>query len=99
MFNQIPDSAWKKYEPGKILQIIKKDRDFLSVLELNTVLVWQGALIKSTTYLVGESWDGGMFWTFFDSQGDRQAALRIKPDLPADLVIPVRTETRDKIKN
>src|SRR5688572_11332067 len=26
-FSQAPDSAWKRYEAGKILQVIKKDRD------------------------------------------------------------------------
>ena len=105
MFSQVPDSAWKKYEPGKILQVIKTGGDYQAIIELKTIIEWQGSRITTTSHLIGESWDGGMFWTFFDSQGDRIAAKLIKPDLNEQLVVPQREETKEpltmpvKIKN
>jgi hypothetical protein len=96
-FSQAPDSAWKKYEAGKILQVIKKDRDLQALIELNTVIEWQGNRITTTSHLVGESWDGGMFWTFFDSQGDRVAAKQINPNLSDQLIIPKREEKKEPV--
>lgn len=93
-FSQIPGTAWKKYEPGKILQIIKTGGDYQTIIELKTKLEWQGSLITTTSHLIGESWDGGRFWTFFDSQGDVRAAKMIKPDLSDLLIIPERQETK-----
>jgi len=97
MFSQVPDSAWKKYEAGNILQVIKTGGDYQAVIELNTVLEWEGNRITSTSHLVGESWSGGMFWTFFDSQGDVIAAKMIKPDLHEQLIIPKREEKREAL--
>jgi hypothetical protein len=88
MFLQVPDSAWKKYETGNILQVIKTDGDLQTLIELNSVLEWQGNRITTTSYLVGECWDGGLFWTFFDSQNDVSIAKLIKPDLSEQLIIP-----------
>lgn len=98
MFSQIPDSAWKKYETGKVLQVIKTDGDYQAIIELKTIIEWDGTRTKATSHLIGESWDGGMFWTFFDSQGDRSAAKQIKPDLSDALIIPPRDEKREAIK-
>jgi len=95
MFGQIPDTAWKQYEPGKILQIIKTGGDYQAIIELKTLIEWQGSRITTTSHLIGESWDGGLFWSFFDSQGDVIAAKMIKPDLDAQLVIPKREEKRE----
>lgn len=97
MFSQVPDSAWKKYETGKILQVIKTGGDFQTIIELNTIIEWQGNRITTTSHLVGESWDGGMFWTFFDSQGDVNASKLIKPDLHEQLMIPKREETIESL--
>lgn len=94
MFSQVPASAWKKYEPGKILQVLKTGRDYQAIIELNAVLEWEGKLVTSTSHLVGSSWDGGMFWTFFDSQGDVRAARQIMPELDPQLVIPKREEIK-----
>jgi hypothetical protein len=97
MFSQIPDSAWKQYEPGRILQVIKTGGDLQTVIELKSVIEWEGRRITAVNYLVGESWDGGLFWTFFDSQGDRISALLIKPDLSDQLIIPAKMEKVEAI--
>lgn len=105
MFSEIPDSAWKQYEPGRILQVIKTGGDLQTVIELKSVLEWQGKLFTTVSHLIGESWDGGLFWTFFDAGSDRASALLIKPDLSERLIIPVKTEkseplpSRPKTKN
>ncbi len=97
IFSAIPDTAWKKYEAGKILQVIKQGNDLLTIIELNSQLEWQGVKVTGTDYLIGESWNGGLFWTFFDSQGDRISALRIKPDLSEQLFIPKRKEIKEPV--
>ena len=99
MFRAIPDSAWKKYEPGKILQVIKTAGDLQAVIELNYVLEWQGYRTITTIHLIGESWDGGLFWTFFNSEGDVILAKLIKPDLSDQLIIPQKKETGELIRN
>ena len=99
MFESIPDSAWKQYEPGKILQVIKTGGDLQTIIELKTVIEWQGNRINSVTYLIGESWDGGLFWTFFDSEGDRASAMLIKPDLDEQLIIPKKIEKTETISS
>ena len=97
IFSQVPDTAWKKYEAGKILQVIKTGGDYQAIIELKTIIEWQGNRITSTSHLIGESWDGGMFWTFFDSQGDVRAAKLIKPDLSEQLIVPEREETKEPL--
>ena len=99
MFKPIPDSAWKLYEAGRILQVIKTAGDLQTILELTSILEWQGNRITTVSHLIGESWDGGLFWTFFDSEGDRATALLIKPDLDEHLIIPQKTETRDPVSS
>ncbi len=96
-FGQIPDSAWKKYEPGKILQVIKHGKDFEAVIELKTIINYQGYRTTATTHLVGQSWDGGMFWMFFDTQGDRRATKIIYPNLSDELIIPKRDEKQERL--
>jgi hypothetical protein len=97
MFIQIPETAWKEYKQGKILQVIKTGGDLQTVVELRTVLDWEGRRITTVSHLVGQSWDGGLFWTFFDSEGDRTAAMLIKPDLSDQLNIPKKTEKAESI--
>ncbi len=99
VFNQVPDSAWKKYEQGKILQLVKTGRDFQAILELHSIIEWQGMKVTSTDLLIGESWDGGMFWTFFDSQGDANNARLINPSLSKELIIPKKMEIKEPISN
>jgi hypothetical protein len=91
-FRQIPDTAWKKYEPGSVLQIIKTAGDLQAIVELHSIIEWDQVRITTTHHLVAESWNGGMFWTFFDSQNNREFAAMIKPDLSDQLVIPKRVE-------
>jgi hypothetical protein len=92
MFSPIPDSAWKEYKAGKILQVIKTGGDFQTAVELRSVVDWEGRRITTVSHLIGQSWDGGLFWTFFDSEGDRTAAMLMKPDLSEQLIIPQKTE-------
>ncbi|MBL7731074.1 MAG: hypothetical protein JNM88_07850 [Chitinophagaceae bacterium] len=98
-FSQIPDSAWKKYAPGKILQVVKTPGELQCIIELNSVIEWQGRRVTSTAALVGQSWDGGLFWTFFDSQNDAQAARMIKPDLSEALIIPAKKEKLENLSS
>jgi hypothetical protein len=105
MFSPIPDSAWKKFEPGMILQVIKSAGDLQTVIELKSIIEWQGNRTTTVSHLIGESWDGGLFWTFFDSGDDKSAAMQIKPDLSDQLIVPKKIEntepisTRSKTKN
>jgi hypothetical protein len=92
MFNTVPDSAWKKYEAGKILQVVRTGKDLQGIIELNSILEWQGMRVTSTAYMVAESWNNGFTWTFFDSQGDANTARIIIPSLSTDLVIPPKNE-------
>lgn len=98
IFNQLPDSAWKKYETGKIVQVLKTEGDYQAIIELKSIIEFDGTRTTTTSYLVAESWDGGLFWTFFDSQGDRAACKLIKPDLSDLLIIPEKDEKREPIK-
>jgi hypothetical protein len=88
----MPDSAWKKYQPGSVLQIVQTGGDLQAIAELHSVIVWQGSRITTTHHLLAESWNGGLFWTFFDTQNNREAALMIKPDLSDKIIIPKRDE-------
>lgn len=97
MFMQIPDSALKKYETGNILQVVKTAGDLQTVIEFNSVIEWQGNRITSTSYMVGESWSGGLFWTFFDAQNDVAIAKLIKPDLSELLIIPAKNEKVERL--
>jgi len=97
-FGPIPASAWKVYEPGKVLQVINTGNDFQSVIELQSVIEWDGKRITTILYLVGQSWDGGLFWTFFDSQNDVKAARQIKPDLSNELIIPAKNEKVESVQ-
>jgi hypothetical protein len=96
-FSGIPDTAWKKYEAGDLLQVIKTDGDLQAIVELNSILEWQGMRITTTSHLVAQSWDGGYFWNFFDSRNDRAASSLIKSDLSPLLIIPERKEKMEKL--
>lgn len=97
MFAPVPESAWKQYEAGNILQVIKTEGDLQAVIELKSVLEWNGNRITTLSYLIAESWDGGMFWTFFDTEGDRAKALLIKPDLNELLILPPKKESIEPV--
>jgi len=96
-FALIPDSAWELYEPGKVLQVIKTPGDLQAVIELKSVILFEGSRITSVAHLIGESWDGGLFWTFFGSEGDKEMARLIKPDLGEQLMIPPKKETKQTL--
>jgi hypothetical protein len=91
-FATVPDSAWKLYKPGNILQVVKTPTELQTIIELHSIIEWQGYRINNTGYLLGQSWDGGQFWTFFDTQSDRNAAQHIKPDISEDIIIPPKKE-------
>lgn len=94
-FAVIPDNAWEKYEQGKILQVVKAATDMQATIELKSVLLMGQTRICTTTCLVGQSWDGGQFWTFFSSDGSKETAKHIKPDLSDLLLIPKTVETKE----
>ncbi len=96
MFAEIPADAWKVYAPGSVLQVIKSGADLQCVVELNSVIETDGKRITSKNHLIGQSWDGGIFWTFFDSQNNKLAARQIKPDLSEAIVIPAKVA--DKVE-
>jgi hypothetical protein len=97
MFSKVPDSAWKKYEAGKILQVVRNGKDLQGIIELQSVLEWQGVRVTSTAYMVAESWNNGYTWTFFDSQGDINDARVIIPTLSHELVIPEKKEIMEPL--
>jgi hypothetical protein len=96
-FAGVPDTAWKVYKTGKILQVVKTATDLQAVIELHSVVEWEGRRVTSTLDLIGQSWDGGLFWTFFDSQNNINAVKTIKPDLSPDLLIPPKNEKMENI--
>ncbi len=96
-FIAVPGSAWKEYKAGKILQIIKTAGDLQAVIELISVLEWQGQRITTVTHMVGDSWDGGLFWRFFDSEGDMATAKLLKPDLSDLIIIPEKKEKAEEM--
>lgn len=89
-FADIPANAWKVYKPGHIFQLLKSGPDLQCVIELNSIIEAEGKRITAKSHLIGQSWDGGVFWTFFDSQNNRVAARQIKPDLSDEIVIPAK---------
>jgi hypothetical protein len=95
--NEISDTAWKKYQPGKVLQMLQSGRELQALVELFSVLEWQGIRVSTTHHLVAESWNGGQHWTFFDSQNDREKAILIKPDLSPLLIIPPKQEKMEPL--
>jgi hypothetical protein len=97
-FTGVPDSAFKVYKTGEILQVIKTNADLQALIELHSVVEWQGRRITTVSILIGQSWDGGLFWTFFDSQNDATMSKAIKPNLSNDLIIPARNEKAEPIK-
>lgn len=89
---QTPDSCWKKYEPGSVIQVIKTEGDMQAVIELNSILEFNGERTTTTSHLIAESWDAGYFWTFFDPLNDSSLARFVKPDLSPSIVIPQKKE-------
>jgi len=90
MFADIPENAWKKYKPGPVLQVVQSGPDLQCVIELNSIVEVEGKRITAKSHLIGQSWDGGNFWTFFDSQNNREASRQIKPDLNEAIIIPAK---------
>lgn len=97
MFANVPDSAWKKYEAGNILQILKSGKDLQGIIELHSIVEWQGVRVTATAYLIGESWNNGLTWTFFDSHGDANGSRVLMPSLSPDLVVPTKQEKMEPL--
>jgi hypothetical protein len=97
MFANVPDSAWKLYKPGKILQILRAGKDLQGVIELHSIVEWQGVRVTSTAYMIAESWNNGYTWTFFDSHGDANGSRVLVPSLSPDLVIPPKQEKMEPL--
>jgi hypothetical protein len=90
---QIPDTAIKSIGVGKILQVVKTDQDHQCVVEQNMLMEMQGMRLSSTTYLVGESLNGGKSWTFFDaSTGGAVKPTDLKPNLSPEIKVPEKKQ-------
>jgi len=90
---QIPDSSIKKLDMGKILQVVKTNTDHQCVVEQNMLMEMDGMRVTSTTYLVGESLNGGKSWTFFDASNSEQVKpTDIKPNLSAEIKVPQKKQ-------
>lgn len=96
-FALVPDTAIKKYEPGRVLQVVKSGKDLQALLEINSVIEWQGIRVTSTSHIIGESWSNGLYWTFFDSQNDVKLAKTIDPALSDQINIPAKIEKMEPI--
>ena len=90
---QVPDSLIKNIEIGKILQVVKTSDDHQCVVEQNTIMEMEGTRISSTTYLLGESLNGGKNWTFFDATNSGAVkATDIKRNISNELKIPEKKQ-------
>ena len=98
-FSVIPKGAWKKYQTGKVLQVLKTPNDLQGIIEIHSVIEVDKVRIISVQHLIAQSWDGGLFWTFFDSQNDFATSAMIKQDLSDQLIIPKRDEKIEKLKD
>lgn len=94
---QIPDTAIKSLETGKILQIVKTNKDLQCVLEQSMVMHMEGTKITRTTYLIGESLDLGKTWTFFDASSNAMSLEKIKPDISPKIKIPTKKQEMEKL--
>jgi hypothetical protein len=95
--NGISDSIIKSAQVNRIVQVEKVDNELQCVVEQKLVMEMAGNRITSTTYLVGESLNGGKSWTFFDASNEgRIRPLDIKPNLSPKFTIPQKKqETTD----
>jgi len=88
MVDEMPDSSIKDFKIGEIVQLVKTPGSWQAVIEQKLVFEGDSVLLKSTSYLVGVSIDGGTDWTFLDPQGDVNTARLLFPELSDALIIP-----------
>lgn len=81
----IPDTAIKKIGIGKIIGL----KGNQCVIEQEMLMHLQGVSVSSVTYLVGESFDNGKNWRFFDASSVSGTELKqIMPNYDSSLTIP-----------
>lgn len=86
---QVPENVLQDIKLGKILQLVKTNTDQQCVVEQLLRVELDSLQIDRTNYLVGESLDGGINWTFFDPSAKSGLLPKdIKPDISEDLRIP-----------
>lgn len=86
---QLPDTAIKNIEFGKILKVVKTPKDYQCLVEQNLKMEVEGVTLDRTTYLIGESLDKGKTWTFLDASTKSVINPKnIKPDISPELKIP-----------
>src|SRR5688572_16263364 len=88
MLDEMPDSSIKDFKIGEIVQLVTTPGSWQAVIEQKLVFEGDSIQIKSTSYLVGISIDGGTAWTFLDPQGDINTARLLFPELSDTLIIP-----------
>ncbi|MEJ7627946.1 MAG: hypothetical protein WKF35_13855 [Ferruginibacter sp.] len=93
---ELPDSSIKFFELGKPMQLINSGHDWQTVIMQKLDIYIQGKMVRSVSYLVGESLDNGKTWTFFDSKGDREVVKKMKPDVSDKLIIPAGSQVIDE---
>jgi uncharacterized protein YlzI (FlbEa/FlbD family) len=93
---QVPDTAIKNLEAGKILQVVKTDKDEQCVLEQIMEMQMNGTRLIKTTYLIGESLDSGKTWTFLDASTG-MAPKDLKKDISPELKIPEKKQRVEQL--
>lgn len=88
MLDEMPDSSIKDFKIGEIVQLVKTPGSWQAVIEQKLVFEGDSMRLKSTSYLVGISINGGTAWTFLDPQGDVNTARLLFPELSEELIIP-----------
>ena len=95
MLDEMPDSSIKDFKIGEIVQLVKTPGSWQAVIEQKLVFEGDSVRLRSTSYLVGVSIDGGHAWTFLDPQGDVNTARLLFPELSDALIIP---KTKDDLQ-
>ena len=98
ILDEMPDSSIKDFKIGEIVQLVKTPGSWQAVIEQKLIFEGDSVRLKSTSYLVGISIDGGSAWTFLDPQGDVNNARLLFPELSDALIIPKTTDDLQMIE-
>ena len=88
IMNNIPNNAVKQFSIGPIVQVVKTANDWQCIIEQHMLMELNGLRITMMSPLIGQSFNDGASWTFFDSKGDDATARMFLPTLSNELVLP-----------